>query len=262
MGNTDTQLEPGHGVTLVPRGLRWRDLAVIFAVLALVSWPLQRGGGDLWIADQLFRWQGGHWALRDAWLTSALLHDVGRRLSIALWLGLVAVWALSARGAISRQWRAPLGYLLVSVLAATLLVVIFKRYSGVDCPWDLFRYGGTRLYVAPFSYFGPMRTGGGCFPAGHASAGFAWIAAPIALTKLHPAWSRRTFWLALSAGSAFGLAQQLRGAHFLSHDLWTLALCWLVATLLARLWRWDAETSNATVPSTVPHRLETGTPTP
>jgi membrane-associated PAP2 superfamily phosphatase len=30
-------------------------------------------------------------------------------------------------------------------------------------------------------------------------------------------------------GMVFGLSQQLRGAHFLSHDLWTAALCWLVA---------------------------------
>jgi len=30
----------------------------------------------------------------------------------------------------------------------------------------------------------------------------------------------------LQAGFALGLAQQMRGAHFMSHTLWTAWLCW------------------------------------
>jgi membrane-associated PAP2 superfamily phosphatase len=37
---------------------------------------------------------------------------------------------------------------------------------------------------------------------------------------------------ALGLGGVFGLAQQLRGAHFLSHDVWTLMICWLIALAL------------------------------
>ena len=33
----------------------------------------------------------------------------------------------------------------------------------------------------------------------------------------------------------FGGIQQLRGAHFLSHDLWTLGICWLVAVVCCPL---------------------------
>ena len=40
---------------------------------------------------------------------------------------------------------------------------------------------------------------------------------------------------ALVIGLVFGIAQQLRGAHFLSHDLWALMVCWLVALSLHRL---------------------------
>lgn len=36
----------------------------------------------------------------------------------------------------------------------------------------------------------------------------------------------------LLQNGVFGAAQQLRGAHFLSHDLWTLATCWTVSLLL------------------------------
>ncbi len=36
----------------------------------------------------------------------------------------------------------------------------------------------------------------------------------------------------LLAGLLLGAAQQLRGAHFMSHTLWTGWICWSVAVLL------------------------------
>ena len=48
-------------------------------------------------------------------------------------------------------------------------------------------------------------------------------------------------WGGLSEGSwigivlvalALGLAQQWRGAHFMSHTLWSAVVCWLVAWLV------------------------------
>jgi membrane-associated PAP2 superfamily phosphatase len=36
----------------------------------------------------------------------------------------------------------------------------------------------------------------------------------------------------LGLGLLFGFAQQLRGAHFLSHDLWTLGIAWSAALTL------------------------------
>ena len=40
---------------------------------------------------------------------------------------------------------------------------------------------------------------------------------------------RRVLAGAMLAGFVFGLAQQVRGAHYLSHTLWTAWLCWTVA---------------------------------
>ncbi|RYE95440.1 MAG: hypothetical protein EOO41_05650, partial [Methanobacteriota archaeon] len=74
----------------------------------------------------------------------------------------------------------------------------------------------------------------GCFPAGHASAGYAWVALYFCALALRPAWRMPALWMGIAAGLLFGIAQQLRGAHFLSHDLWSLAVCW--GTALALYW--------------------------
>ncbi|MGL4693355.1 MAG: phosphatase PAP2 family protein, partial [Stenotrophomonas maltophilia] len=70
---------------------------------------------------------------------------------------------------------------------------------------------------------------GVCFPGGHSSAGFAWVSLYFVALMMRPAWRWRGLAVGLLAGGLFGVSQQLRGAHFLSHDLWTLATCWAVS---------------------------------
>ena len=96
----------------------------------------------------------------------------------------------------------------------------------MDCPWDLLRYGGQRPYVELLHLRPIGLTRGACFPAGHASAGYAWMALYFFFLMARPQW--RWWGLAAGAGAGllFGLSQQLRGAHFLSHDLWTAMICW------------------------------------
>ncbi|HYG08284.1 MAG TPA: phosphatase PAP2 family protein [Stenotrophomonas sp.] len=191
------------------------------------------GGGDFWFADLLYRLEGGHWALRDAWFTSHLIHRTGR------WLTFVGVaWVLIAT---IRAWRAPANphrrawlALLLSLGLSTGLVSLFKHLTHMDCPWDLTRYGGGRMF------FGLLESrhgipSSGCFPAGHAGSGYAWVALYFFALAVDPRWRWPALALGLGTGLVFGFSQQLRGAHFLSHDLWALALCWVVPLCLFRL---------------------------
>ena len=91
--------------------------------------------------------------------------------------------------------------------------------------------GGLRDYVGLFATRPHGMPRGVCFPAGHSSAGFAWVSLYFFALPVRPAWRWRGLAVGLVAGCVFGAAQQLRGAHFLSHDLWTLATCWTVSLL-------------------------------
>jgi membrane-associated PAP2 superfamily phosphatase len=53
--------------------------------------------------------------------------------------------------------------------------------------------------------------------------------------SVRPAWRRIGLAIGIGAGAILGVAQQLRGAHYLSHDLWTLAISWFVALGVHRL---------------------------
>lgn len=185
--------------------------------------------GDAWLADRLYALQGGHWALRSAFLTETVVHRLGRDVSAVAWLAVAAAWIASRRRDALRPWRRPLACLALSTLLSSLLVAWVKSWSNMDCPWDLLRYGGARPLVGLLELRPVGLSRGACFPAGHASAGYAWLALYFFLLATRP----RLRWLGLaagvSAGLVFGVSQQLRGAHFLSHDVWTALICWFTA---------------------------------
>lgn len=198
----------------------------ILLLAAVVSTSL---GVDGAIADRLYAAQGHAWGLRDSVLLSAVVHEGGRRLSALAWLGVVGAWAGTWWFARLRPWRAPLAWLALTVLAAVVLVAAIKSVTRMDCPWDLLRYGGDRPFIGLFSARPQGLADGACFPAGHASSGYAWLALAFFLGETRPRWRAAGALAAIVAGLVFGIAQQLRGAHFLSHDLVTAALCWAVA---------------------------------
>lgn len=206
--------------------------------LPLLAWALAVctiGALDIdWrLSHALYAWEGYRWLLRDATLTEALLHRGGHALSIVAWVGALVAWIVARRRRSALQ--RPLTCLLLSVLASTLLVSWVKSWSNMDCPWDIDGLGGTRPYLDLLSFRPPELPQGRCFPAGHASGGYAWVGLYFFFLAIRPAWRWHGLGIGLGVGALFGMAQQLRGAHFLSHDLWTATICWTVA-LLVYLW--------------------------
>lgn len=165
------------------------------------------------------------------------------------WLGMLAWYAVASYREGWSHLRRPLAYLLLATLAGTLLVAWVKSWSNVDCPWDLFRYGGARPYVDLFSLRPVGLSRGACFPAGHASGGYAWLALYFFLLAVRPSLRWWGLGAGLALGLTFGLSQQLRGAHFLSHDLWTATICWAAsAGLSLGFWPGRREVASAHVP--------------
>lgn len=210
------------------RFLSGHALWPLAAVLTL-SWLSMGMGGDFWLADRFYAWEGGRWALEKAFVTERVIHRLGRDASTAAWLGVFAFWVFARLRPSLAEWRRPLAYLLLATLVSIVLASGLKSLTNMDCPWDLSRYGGANAFFGLFDARPAMLDRGRCFPAGHSSAGYAWVALYFFFLFVQP----RLRWVGLSVGLTlglvFGFSQQLRGAHFFSHDVWTLAISWFVA---------------------------------
>ncbi|MCL1090701.1 phosphatase PAP2 family protein [Shewanella profunda] len=202
-----------------------------FAVLILV---LELTDADINVARIVFNWQGGidSWPLRGYWLTENLLHVAGRNLVILLALTLLLAVGFSFRFDTIRPYRKGLIYLFCSVLTSVLLVRVGKNVTHMTCPWDVIEFGGSMMHSSLFARLPAGATFGQCFPGGHSSGGFAWVATYYVLREYYPRYAKTGLLFGILLGIVFGVAQELRGAHFLSHDLWSLAIAWTSASLL------------------------------
>lgn len=173
-------------------------------------------------------------ALRSDWFLVHIAHEGSRRLAWLLVLGLtLCVWR--PVGALRRLPHARRAQLVAGILLSLGVISLLKYLSHSSCPWDLAEFGGLARHV---SHWSAGLTDGGpgrCFPAGHAATGFAFLAGYFALRRHAPRTAR--WWLAgaLAAGLLLGLAQQMRGAHFMSHTLWTGWLCWTTGWICDRV---------------------------
>ena len=184
---------------------------------------------DLFVADWVYAMEGRQWQLREHFVSSALLHEGGRSLVQLIGLALLLLAITSSFNARLAPYKRGLWMLFMTLALGPALVAIAKAFTHVDCPWDLIRYGGTLPYLPIFEPHPGDYDYGRCFPSGHASGGYGLIGLYFFLRHHKPEWKWYGLAVGIVMGLVFGMAQQLRGAHFFSHDLWSLAICWLCA---------------------------------
>jgi membrane-associated PAP2 superfamily phosphatase len=207
---------------------RWLLLWLGLPLLGVVLWDITPA--DLVIAHWYGTAQG--FALQDNYWLSHILHTRARQTGVLL--GLVCVvaiwWPVGPLAPLSRCTRRERVWLACMVWVCAAGIATLKASSHTSCPSELQAFGGVARYVWHFatgSDGGPGR----CFPSGHASSFFSFLPVFWVLRR----YNARRAWQVLAAICVLGLAlawvQVLRGAHYPSHVLWTMWLCWAAGAL-------------------------------
>jgi membrane-associated PAP2 superfamily phosphatase len=228
-----------------------------------IAWLGQCSDIDLALADWLFDAGSRSFAWRDAWLTDTFNHQILKLLLTLAALGFVGLAGFdlfkpsARRGALDRL------RLRVVALAAVLVplaISLLKQVSVSHCPWDLARYGGKEPYLRLFDALPPGVSAGHCMPAGHASSALWLVALAVYWLPAPARRARAVALMALGMGAASGWLQQMRGAHFLTHTLWSMWIsCAIVLGLMLVLQRY----SNAgAAPAFVQYKANLDAPSP
>lgn len=195
---------------------------------------------DVALQDHLYDFAQQRW-LVDATdpLWRAIFYNGPKYLIILIAVGVLTL-ALGPE-----KWRTRLGFARRDLWVAVLTLVTIPVFIGFGkgttntfCPAETRRYGGDVPYVKlcePYPADDRPERKGRCFPAGHASGGFA---------LLGLMWLRRTEnWrlgglaLALGTGWWMGGYQMAKGAHYLSHTLTTMLVAWIFLLAWRRIVR-------------------------
>jgi membrane-associated PAP2 superfamily phosphatase len=212
----------------------WPAIIMLAATIALFEFtPF-----DLMLQDRFFDFSSGHWrvgATNPVW--RAVFYNGPKGVIISIGLALAVLGFGPGRWLMRlKMGRRDVVVAFLALASGPALIGLGKNVTNVFCPSEIRRYGGDVPYVALCSSYPvndrPAKRGH-CFPAGHASGGFALFGL---------AWLRRTrrgWWgglaLGLVAGWTMGLYQMLKGAHYLSHTLVTMLMAWILVLTWRRV---------------------------
>lgn len=202
------------------------SIGLILSVIVLNQFFSVNGAVDHWFIQPWVA-SDGSFPYRENWWLTTIAHNWVKYFI----LGIVLIYIIQFVGSFfihtwrDKRWVS--GYVLLAMLCSSSLVGTLKSMSEHACPWSLAQPSSDGIM-----WLSHTLKLGKCFPGGHSSAGFGLLALFFAYHLQAPKKARLYLLAALVLGSGMGWTQMMRGAHFLSHNLWTLWFTWSVNVVL------------------------------
>ncbi len=228
-------------------------LPVISVVFLLCLYPAT--GLDALLTQPFYDAKILAFPLKHDWFLQEVMHTYLKYSVVLIALTLVIFWlsGLNVMTLISSRFKCrwlqryhqQFLWVFVAMLISTTSVSILKHFSNHACPWDLLIYGGDQPLFALFEALPFGAASGHCFPGGHAAGGFSLMAfyfgfrdTDVKIVNIRLA--NIGLAIALILGLAMGWAQVMRGAHFMSHNLWTAWIIWMILLAQYLIWKPNA----------------------
>lgn len=189
---------------------------------------------DLRFQRLMYNQEHAQWLwLGDEPIKRLIFYDGIKILLVVFALCLLIVSVVGNRFAATQPYRRGARIVLLSLILVPVTVSALKAATHVACPRHLLQFGGDAEYIGTFrSIFDSRAQAAGfrCFPAGHASGGFALLSLVFMFQTQRG--RRASMAFALIVGSVMGGYKMMIGDHFLSHTVATLLLSLLLINVI------------------------------
>ena len=158
-----------------------------------------------------------------------------KKLLIVFALSFLIALVFFRKKALIKEYQKGIIIVIFSAILVPVIVGELKKSTNMPCPENEIHYGGVYPKTAVWeSYPKDVELKKiQCWPAGHASGGFALLSLFFLFkTKRNQFVSLA---VALSIGWSMGLYKMLVGDHFLSHTIITMELAWLIILGVVKL---------------------------
>ncbi len=214
-----------------------KHIAIVFLLLVGVIVFFGIYDVDILIEDYLYNFDTKTFVVRaDEQPYRAIFYDGAKK--FVIFIGVTALFALLGSWKFERLKPYRRGLLIVVFSAILIPSVVgqLKATTNMPCPEDEIRYNGsyprTAVWECYADDFELKNDRIKCWPAGHASGGFALMSLFFLFQK------RKNRFIALGVavvvGWSMGLYKMMTGDHFFSHTLITMLLSWLIIIIVAR----------------------------
>jgi len=164
-----------------------------------------------------------------------IFYDGIKILLILFALSFLIALVFFRKKALIKEYKKGIIIVILSAILVPLVVGGLKKSTNMPCPKNEIHYGGVYPKTAVWeSYAKEVKLKKiQCWPAGHASGGFALLSLFFLFKTKRSRYV--ALGVALSIGWSMGLYKMLVGDHFLSHTLITMELAWLIIVSVVKL---------------------------
>lgn len=137
---------------------------------------------------------------------------------------------------IVQEYKKGLIIVLLSAIFVPLVVGSLKATTNTPCPCNIVNFGGNYPDVKVFDSYPKdfiQKKKIKCWPAGHASGGFALMALFFLFKTAQN--KKIAIITALVIGWSMGTYKMLLGDHFLSHTIITMLIAWIIILIIEKL---------------------------
>lgn len=215
----------------IPRFYLWHIGVPLLAAL-LVFTVSEFTGVDRWVSDRFYEPATRQFPLRYDWFMETVLHHWAKYVLVLVAFSGLAGYFLSFTLEALQPARREMLFVFLAILFGSLTIGILKAVTNKHCPYDMEIYGGFAPYSGLLDLTPPDMQRGRCWPGGHASGGFGLMSFYLLWYRTRPRLAQAALAVGFAYGFVLGFGRVAQGAHFVSHNLWSAVICWLVALLL------------------------------
>jgi len=197
---------------------------------------------DLYVQDLFYNFTTHKWVL-DSHLEPYrfIFYDGIKKLLIVVAVLFLITLTFFYKKKLVQNYKQGIVIVILSAIFIPLIVGGLKKETNMPCPYTEQHYGGIYPRIAVWQSYSEEfklqhQKKSKCWPAGHASGGFALLSLFFLFKKRKNKIIGLT--IGLITGWSMGLYKMLVGDHFFSHTVITMILAWLIILLIAKFVYW------------------------
>lgn len=208
--------------------------SVILLIGAVLFFGLS--GADIWVQSHFYNPLTHEWSVdTNNEVLKFIFYDGIKRLliiiAVLMLFGSIAVWKRS----FFKPYRRGIVIVILSSVLVPVVVGSLKAVTNMPCPKNIEIFGGVYPHTCVWEKYNTEDCHlekQKCWPAGHASGGFALLALVFLFRSRKAKIAAATS--AMLIGWSMGTYKMVIGDHFLSHTVITMILAWLIILVIVR----------------------------
>ncbi|WP_368029977.1 phosphatase PAP2 family protein [Arcobacter sp. s6] len=213
-----------------------KQITITTILLVTVIAFFQFSNLDIFVQNFFYNFESKVWLIdKDEPILKFFLYDGMKVFLILIAVAILFSLVFLRKKKLIQEYKKGLIIVLLSAIFIPLMIGSLKAISNTPCPCNIVNFNGVYPDIKVFDsypkdFVQPSKAK--CWPAGHASGGFA-LMALFFLFKT-PINQKKALIGALIVGWSMGTYKMLLGDHFLSHTIITMIMAWLIILMIVK----------------------------